>query len=123
MSLASILKKLFKKPYTSIRPPEAMALVAEGAVLLDVREPAEWRAGRAPKARHIPLGQLPNRLAELPAGRPVVTVCRSGARSRRAAALIARDGRQVYDLAGGMHAWANAGLPVTAKGGGHGRVA
>ena len=51
----------------------------------------------------------------------MVTVCRSGARSARAAAMLARDGREVSNLAGGMRAWARAGLPVVA-GGGAGRV-
>jgi rhodanese-related sulfurtransferase len=49
-------------------------------------------------------------------------VCRSGARSARAAAILARDGREVSNLAGGMCAWAHAGLPVVARGGGAGRV-
>ena len=92
------------------------------AILLEVREPGEWRAGHAPTARHIPLAQLPRRQRELPAGRPVVTVCRSGARSARTAALLAREGRQVSNLAGGIRAWARAGLAVVAAGGG-GRIA
>jgi rhodanese-related sulfurtransferase len=44
-------------------------------------------------------------------------------RSARAAALLARDGREVSNLAGGMRAWARAGLPVVARGGGAGRIA
>jgi rhodanese-related sulfurtransferase len=119
----SVFAKLFSKPYTKVTAAQAAALVEEGAVLVDVREPYEWQSGHAPKARHIPLGQLANRHRELPAGRPVVTVCRSGARSARAAAFLAREGRQVSNLAGGMHAWFRAGLPVVAKGGGSGRVA
>ena len=67
-------------------------LQRQGAILLDVREDAEWRAGHAPKARHIPLSRLPARLSELPSGRTVITVCRSGHRSAQAAALLARDG-------------------------------
>ena len=94
-----------------------------GAVLLDVREPYEWQAGHAPNARHIPLGQLARRAGELPPGRAVVIVCRSGTRSARAAALLARDGREASNLTGGMHAWACAGLPVVARGGGMGSVA
>ena len=76
-----------------------------------------------PGPRHIPLGQLALRAAELPERRAVVTVCRSGARSARAAAMLARTGREVSNLAGGMRAWAQAGLPVVARGGGAGRVA
>ena len=52
-----------------------------------------------------------------------MTVCRSGARSARAAAMLARNGREVSNLADGMRAWARAGLPVAARGGGAGRVA
>ena len=122
MPIAALLTKLFRKPYQSVGPQQAAALVADRAVLLDVREPAEWRAGHAPRARHIPLGQLSARLAELPAGLPVITVCRSGARSRQAAALLARQGRQVHDLTGGLRAWTSAGLPLQAKGGRPGRL-
>ena len=114
---------LFRKAYGKVSASEAADLVAAGAVLVDVRERSEWQAGHAPKARHIALGELQRRAKELPAGRPVVTVCRSGARSRRAAAYLARDGHQVSNLSGGMTAWARAGLPVVANGGRPGRVA
>jgi len=123
MSVGSVLRNIFSKPYGTVSAAQAAALAGGGAVLLDVREPQEWQAGHAPRARHIPLSQLPRRAAELPKGRAVVTVCRSGARSARAATMLARDGREVSNLSGGMHAWARAGLPVVAKGGGSGRVA
>ncbi len=123
MSLGSVLTGIFRRPYQSVSAAQAAALAADGAVLLDVREPHEWQAGHAPRARHIPLGQVPRRAAELPRGRAVVTVCRSGSRSARAAAMLAKDGREVSNLSGGMHAWARAGLPVVARGGGPGRVA
>ncbi len=67
--------------------------------------------------------QLARCAGELPQGRAVVTVCRSGARPARAAALPARDGREVSNLSGGIHAWARAGLPVVAKGGAPGHIA
>jgi len=115
------LSKLFpQRP--KVGPAQARELLDEGAILLDVREDAEWRAGHAPKARHIPLSRLPGRVRDLPPNRTVVTVCRSGARSARAAALLAREGRDVVNLAGGMHAWARAGLPVVASGGRPGQV-
>ena len=120
--MSSVLKNLFSKPYQTVSPAQAAALADGGAVLLDVREPDEWQAGHAPRARHIPLSQLSRRAAELPERRVVVTVCRSGARSARAAAMLARDGREVSNLAGGMRAWVRAGLPVVARGGGAGRV-
>ncbi|MGV9373009.1 rhodanese-like domain-containing protein [Micromonospora tulbaghiae] len=103
-------------------PEEAAALVAGGGLLLDVREPAEWRAGHAPRARHIPLGQLAGRVGEVPADRPVITACRSGARSRQAAALLAGDHHQIYNLAGGMRAWVQAGMALQAKGGRPGQL-
>lgn len=103
-------------------PQQARQMQAGGAILLDVRENSEWRAGHAPGARHIPLGRLPALVKDLPPRRPVVTVCRSGARSARAAALLARDGREVVNLSGGMRAWARSGLPVVGSGGRPGRV-
>jgi rhodanese-related sulfurtransferase len=106
----------------AVSPAQARDLQAQGAILLDVREDAEWQAGHAPKARHIPLRRLPARLRDLPASRTVITVCRSGHRSAKAAALLARDGRDVVNLAGGMYAWVRAGLPVVASGGAPGRV-
>ena len=123
MSMAARFRTLFGKPYDKVTAVQAAELVESGAVLLDVRAPYEWQAGHAPRARHIPLGDLNRRANELPSGRPVVTVCRSGARSARAAALLARQGRQVSNLAGGMHAWARADLPVVARGGRPGRIA
>jgi rhodanese-related sulfurtransferase len=123
MNAASALKKIFSKPYGKVSATQAAALADRGAILLDVREPREWQAGHAPRARHIPLSQVPRRAGELPEGRAVVTVCRSGARSARAASLLARQGREVWNLAGGMQAWARAGLPVVARGGGPGHVA
>lgn len=117
----SWLGKLFaSRP--KVGPQQAQELQGKGAILLDVREDAEWQAGHAPKARHIPLSRLAGRMRDVPANRTVVTVCRSGARSSRAAALLAREGRDVVNLTGGMHAWARAGLPVVASGGRPGRV-
>ena len=102
---------------------QASQLMRQGAILLDVREGPEWRAGHAPGARHIPLSHLPARMKDLPPQRTVVTVCRSGHRSALAARMLAREGREVISLSGGMHAWARAGLPVAAARGRAGRVA
>ena len=123
MSVGTALRKLFTKPYGKVNAQQAAALVDDGALLLDVREPHEWQAGHAPKARHIPLAQLPRRAGELPTNMPIVVVCRSGNRSARAAAILTGTGRDASNLAGGMHAWARAGRPVVATGGGSGRVA
>ncbi|HYF28329.1 MAG TPA: rhodanese-like domain-containing protein [Baekduia sp.] len=87
-----------------------------GSLLVDVRERAEWDAGHARQALHVPLGGVPARLAELEAeadGRPVVFICRSGARSARAARTAVEGGlREVRHGGGGMAAWTAAGLPL-----------
>lgn len=88
----------------------AAEAVRDGAILLDVREPEEWDAGHAPGAVHIPLGQLPHRRPE--PGRPIVVVCRSGTRSAQATGALLAWGYDAVNLAGGMQAWAAAGLPV-----------
>lgn len=122
MSVLDSLRGLFAKPYRSITAAEAQQVLGQGTVLLDVREPDEWRAGHVQGARHIPLGELPQRARELPLGQPVITVCRSGARSARAAGLLAGRGVAVSNLTGGMRAWQQAGLPVAGKGGRPGAV-
>ncbi len=119
--MSGLLHKLFL-PRPQATPERARELQRHGAVLLDVREDGEWRAGHAPGARHVPLGRLPAQIAGLPPRRTVVTICRSGHRSARAAALLASHGREAVNLAGGMRAWARAGLPVVAPGGRPGQV-
>lgn len=101
--------------------PDSARLVEQGAFLLDVREPNEWIAGHAPAAAHIPLGDVPTRLAEIPEGRTVV-VCRSGQRSQRAAEFLRAKGIDAVNLAGGMRAWAADGLDVVTDEGDPGSV-
>jgi len=87
----------------------------QNAVLLDVREPAEYEGGRMPNAIHIPLGQLASRGAELAklVSRPVIVYCERGTRSRSAVKPLATLGfKDVYTLGGGFKAWKDAGLPV-----------
>jgi rhodanese-related sulfurtransferase len=93
--------------------PEA---VAEGVALVDVREDDEWQAGHAPGALHIPLGQLTDRLGELPEGELVV-VCRSGGRSGRAVAWLNENGFDAVNLDGGMQAWNGAGRAMVSENG------
>ena len=76
--------------------------------LLDVREPAEYAAGHVPGAASIPLGQLAVRVAEVPIGREVAVLCRSGARSARATDLLRTQGRDAVNVTGGMLAWRGA---------------
>lgn len=106
-----------------VGPEGAVRLLDEGAVLIDVREPEEWQAGRAPQAVHIPLGQLGDRIGELPEGRKLVMICRSGGRSGVAATALAERGLPALNLSGGMQAWQAAALPVVKDGGEPGEVA
>ena len=91
----------------------AAARSADGAVLLDVREIAEWRAGHAPGAIHIPYEEIAERTGEIPAEREVVTYCAGGIRSSLAASILEAADRQVANLRGGFSAWTSAGLPIS----------
>jgi rhodanese-related sulfurtransferase len=106
----------------TVGPEEAARRVEEGAILLDVREPDEWQAGHAPQATHVPLAALAARANELDKERPVVAVCRSGARSERAAAVLRQRGYDAVNLGGGMQAWSTSGLPVVTDAGEAGQV-
>lgn len=76
-------------------------------VLVDVREPWETELCLIAGSVAIPLGQLPQRAAEIPTGSPVVVVCHHGGRSMQAVAWLRRSGRDdVTNLAGGVDAWA-----------------
>ena len=91
------------------------------AVLIDVREPAEFAAGHVPQALSMPLGTLPHlldALALLPETR-VIFQCQKGGRGGQACVATADQlvGR-AYNLAGGIEAWSAAGLPVTGPAGG-----
>lgn len=98
--------------------PHALGELLHKVQLLDVREPAEFAQGlgHIDGALLLPLGQLEARLGELSRQRPIVTVCRSGARSARAAAMLAKAGfDQVANLRGGMLRWrAEGGAAVDA---------
>jgi hydroxyacylglutathione hydrolase len=91
----------------------AEALAARRVDVVDVRGASEWESGHLPGVPNIPLGYLEERLAELPAGRPLVVHCQGGARSAIAASVLeARGVRDVINLVGGFGAWAGAGHPV-----------
>jgi rhodanese-related sulfurtransferase len=79
--------------------------------LIDVREQHEWDEVHATGAQHLPLGELPQRVGELPGG-PLMFICRSGARSARAADWVLGQGRDTTNVAGGTDAWVVAGLPT-----------
>lgn len=90
--------------------------------LLDVREDDEWRAGHIDGAQHIPLGELGDRLAEVPKEGSIVAVCRSGSRSAAAVRGLRQLGYSAENLDGGVTAWSRAGLPLVDAAGRPGRV-
>lgn len=82
------------------------------AELIDVRRPEEWQAGRVEGARHIEMNDLSAAAESLPRDRPVVFCCRSGSRSALAAQAFREAGWDAYNLAGGLQAWVESGLPL-----------
>ena len=90
----------------------AQALVAAGALMLDVREPDEWQAGHVAQAWLLPMGQVAGHRSDLPPDRRIVVACRSGGRSAVVAESLRAWGFNAVNLSGGMCAWAIAGLPV-----------
>ena len=85
--------------------------------MLDVREPAEWQAGRVASALHIPLGDLPYRLKELESGATFLVMCRSGMRSAEATVALTGAGFDAHNIVGGMKAWVAAGEPIEPESG------
>jgi rhodanese-related sulfurtransferase len=102
--------------------PEDLSRARAEHHLVDVREDDEWQAGHIEGAQHIPLGQLGDRLAELPTGRRIVAVCRSGGRSGAAVRGLRQLGYDAENLDGGVTAWSKAGLPLVDPRGKPGRV-
>ncbi|HEX4978095.1 MAG TPA: rhodanese-like domain-containing protein [Nocardioides sp.] len=101
-------------PVPSVRVADLPDPVPDDVTLLDVREAVEWEHGHAPDALHVPMGEIPSRLDELPEGRLVV-VCHVGGRSARVTSYLAGLGLDVVNLDGGMADWAAAGRPLVSE--------
>jgi phage shock protein E len=82
-------------------------------MILDVREQDEWDAGHIPGAVFMPMGQVPDRLSEIPKDKTVIVQCRSGNRSSQVTDFLVQQGfTNVHNMTGGIKAWQTAGLPV-----------
>ncbi len=93
---------------------EAAQMRSAGALILDVRELSEWQTVHIPGATLIPLGELSNRLTELPKDQQIVVVCRSGNRSAQGRDILIHAGfPNVTSMAGGMNQWSAAGYETT----------
>ena len=99
-------------PYAEVEPDEIRARIARGedVFLVDVREPDEVEAWAYPIGVNIPLGQLRDRLDEVPQDVTVVVACHMGGRSATAAKALSDAGWTAENLTGGALAWA-AGDP------------
>ena len=87
----------------------------EGLTILDVREPVEWQYAHIDGALHIPLATLPERVAEVPADRQVLVVCKVGGRSAQAVMWLQQRGVEAVNLDGGMLDWAAAGRAMVSE--------
>lgn len=91
---------------------ELAAQRAAGTAVLDVRNPDEYDEAHVPEVILIPLGELVERVDEVPTAGILPVICRSGARSLRAAEWLRGQGIDAVNVAGGTLAWIDAGLPV-----------
>ncbi|MFO7538923.1 MAG: rhodanese-like domain-containing protein [Chloroflexota bacterium] len=103
---------------TAVYPAEisvadAVTMRESGVFFLDVREQVEWDSFHIPDSTHIPLGQLSQRLSELPPDQEIVVVCRTGNRSQEGRTILQAAGwDQVTSMAGGVVDWQAAGYPI-----------
>lgn len=88
---------------------------ADGAPLIDVREADEYAAARVPGARHIPLGEIVERVDEVPTEGTVYVICARGGRSAKAVEHLRSVGVDAVNVAGGTLGWIEAGLPIDAE--------
>lgn len=77
----------------------------QGIQLIDVREYEEVAYGMVPGAKHIPLGELPERIEELDATAPVHIICKAGGRSAMACDFLESNGVETVNVEGGMMNW------------------
>ncbi len=109
--------KLFgKNPVPSVNAQEAWTQLSEkgtNAMLLDVREPYEYRGGHARRAKNIPLSQIQQRVNEIPRDHKVFLICQSGHRSMQAATFLHQQGfENVVNVTGGTSLWRLHQLPM-----------
>jgi rhodanese-related sulfurtransferase len=87
------------------------------AQLIDVRRPVEHEAGHIAGDVHIEMEEVGARAAEIDAARPVIFYCRVGSRSAFITEAFRNGGYDAYNMAGGLQAWVEAGLPLEPEGG------
>ena len=115
MLIWPLINRLFR-PGNEVGVIEAVQLInRRDAVVVDVREDAEYATGHIANARHVPLAQFADRIKELEKfkSRPIITYCRSGGRAASAAGMLRNNGfNEVFMLRGGISAWQQASMPL-----------
>jgi len=106
--------QILGEPAPELKPAELTERLdgAQPPLILDVRQPREFRTGHIRGAEPIPLARLAHLAPALPRNHDVVCICRTGQRSRAAARQLRKAGVRAFNLEGGMLAWYRAGLPV-----------
>jgi rhodanese-related sulfurtransferase len=110
----NLFEMLFGKPVSTISAIELNDRFKNGKrpLIIDVRQPDEFRTGHIIGAKLIPLNKLSSRMKELPQNREIVCVCASGNRSGSATRMLAKAGYNAVNMKGGMLSWRRANLPV-----------
>ncbi len=93
----------------AVTATEALRLVGDGALVVDVRREFEWNRVHIPGSVHVPLATLTNRCLELPDDRLLITFCTGGLRSAGAANLLTENGFDAVNMSGGLIHWRAAG--------------
>jgi rhodanese-related sulfurtransferase len=108
------VSRLFGPPLPAVNAQELSVKLKSGKRLLviDVRQPEEYREAHIAGAKLMPLGELGHRLSDLPKDKEIVCVCASGSRSQSATKKLIAAGYNAINMKGGMSTWQQAGLPV-----------
>lgn len=100
-------------PEVTVADLQAALMGEQPPLLLDVREPWEWRQVHMATALHIPMNDVPDRLPELPVTQAIVVICAHGSRSYGVAGYLIEQGYRASSLAGGITQWAHEGGAIS----------
>ncbi len=110
----NLFSLVFGKPAPTLNALELNEKLKNGKrpLVIDVRQPDEYRSGHIAGAKLMPLGELSQRIKELPQNKEIVCVCASGNRSGSATRKLVDAGFNAVNMKGGMLSWRRASLPV-----------
>ena len=110
----NLFSLFFGKPAPTLNALELNEKLKNGKrpLVIDVRQPDEYRSGHIAGAKLMPLGELSQRIKELPQNKEIICVCASGNRSGSATRKLVDAGFNAVNMKGGMLSWRRASLPV-----------